>query len=292
MFPSQQAKTFDWSGRTIAAIAIDLDGTLLRTDRAFSKRSRAAVNAAIAEGIAVIVATSRPVRTVRHFIGVELLDRVSVVSMNGASAIGRGPLAGEHLFRLPGGAAKDIAERAQMIDSVRSFIESDGYKFACVPTVSLRELVAISGLGINNTDTVAAIGRDFVDASELYAIGPTKVVISARDAPLSPLIKEIREKYGDALAYFPSDGDMFLNVVHPEVSKWPSIARLTEPAGILTSTVVAFGDDDPDRNMLEGAGIGLAMSNATDYVKEVTDLIAPSNDERCALTPPMLGGDL
>ena len=31
--------------------------------------------------------------------------------------------------------------------------------------------------------------------------------------------------------------------------------------------------------MLEGAGIGIAMFNATDYVKEVADLIAPSNDE-------------
>ena len=102
--------TFDWSGRTIAAIAIDLDGTLLRTNRTFSKRSRAAVNAAITEGIAIIVATSRPVRSVRHFIGIELLNRISVVSMNGASAIGRGPLAGEHLFRLPGSVAKDIAE--------------------------------------------------------------------------------------------------------------------------------------------------------------------------------------
>ncbi len=199
--------------------------------------------------------------------------------MNGASAIGREPLAGEHLFRLPDGAAKGIAERAQMIDGVKSFIESDGHKFACVPTASLKELVAISGLDVNDPDTVAAIGRDFADVSEVYAMGPTKVVISARESPLTPLIKEIRDDYGDALAYFPSDGDMFLNVVRPGVSKWSSIARLTEPSGIPTSAVVAFGDDDPDRNMLEGAGIGIAMSNATDYVKEVTDLIAPSNDE-------------
>ena len=230
-------------------------------------------------GIAVIVATSRPVRTVRHFIGTELLDRLSIVSMNGASAIGREPLVGDHLFRLPDGAAKDIAERAQMIDGVRSFIESDGYKFACMPTVSVDELVAISGLDVTDADTVAAIDREFVDIAELLAVGPTKVVISAREAPLTPLIREIQEDYGDALAYFPSDADMFLNVVHPDVSKWSSIIRLTEPSGIPSSAVVAFGDDDPDRNMLDGAGIGVAMSNATDYVKEVADLIAPSNDE-------------
>ena len=270
---------FDWSGWPVDAIAIDLDGTLLRTDKTFSDRSRAAVDDAMAAGIAVIVATSRPVRTVRHFIGDELLDRVSVVQMNGASAIGRGPLTGEHLFRLPAGAADEISKRAGMLDGVRSFIEFDGYKFGCVPTLSLDEAIAISGLDGNDPDTVADLGRALTDASELFASGPSKVVISARHSPLTPLIEEIRADYGDQLAYFPSDGDMFLNVVHPDASKWSSIARLTEPAGIKPSAVVAFGDDDPDRHMLDGAGVGIAMSNATDYVMEAADLVTASNDE-------------
>jgi HAD superfamily hydrolase (TIGR01484 family) len=263
----------------VDAIAIDLDGTLLQTDKNFSHRSRAAVDDAMAAGIAVIVATSRPVRTVRHFIGTELLDRVSIVQMNGASAIGRAPLTGGHLFRLPAGAADVISRRAGMLDGVRSFIETDGFKFGCVPTVTVDEAMAISGLDRTNSETVAALGRELTDVADLFASGPTKVVISARHAPLTPLIDEIREEYGDQLAYFPSDGDMFLNVVHPDVSKWSSIARLTEPAGIPTSNVVAFGDDDPDRHMLEGAGIGIAMSNATDYVMEAANLVAPSNDE-------------
>jgi HAD superfamily hydrolase (TIGR01484 family) len=263
----------------VDAIAIDLDGTLLHADKLFSDRSRATVDDAMAAGIAVIVATSRPVRTVRHFIGTELLDRVSVVQMNGASAIGRGPLTGEHLFHLPDGAADEISSRAGMIDGVRSFIESDGYKFGCVPDVTVDEAMIISGLDRNNLETVAALARELTDASELFSSGATKVVISAGHAPLTPLIEEIRETYGDKLAYFPSDSDMFLNVVHPDVSKWSSIARLTEPAGIPTANVVAFGDDDPDRIMLEGAGVGIAMSNATDYVMEAADLVTSSNDE-------------
>jgi len=199
--------------------------------------------------------------------------------MNGASVNGRGALSGDHLFRLPDGATEDLANRVRAIDGLRAFIESDGFRFAVVPTVSIDELVAISGLNGTDPETVLALEREVADFSELLASGPTKVVIAAGDEPITPLIKAIREDYGEDLAYFPSDGDMFLNVVQPGVSKWSSIARLTEPAGIPASSVVAFGDDDPDRVMLEGAGIGIAMSNANDNVKSGVDLIAPSNNE-------------
>ena len=43
---------------------------------------------------------------------------------------------------------------------------------------------------------------------------------------------------------------------------------------------MAFGDNDNDYEMIQAAGIGVAMSNATDLVKSAADHIAKSNDEQ------------
>ena len=65
------------------AVAIDLDGTLLNSQTQLSDRNRAAVEACIARGIPVIIATSRATRTIRSILGESLFDRCSLVIMNG-----------------------------------------------------------------------------------------------------------------------------------------------------------------------------------------------------------------
>ena len=49
--------------------------------------------------------------------------------------------------------------------------------------------------------------------------------------------------------------------------------------GIDQSEIVAFGDAQNDRTMLEWAGIGVAMGNAVDEVKVVADKVTLSNNE-------------
>ena len=49
----------------IKMIAIDLDGTLLRSDGTLSPRTRAALDGALAAGIVVVLVTARPPRTVQ-----------------------------------------------------------------------------------------------------------------------------------------------------------------------------------------------------------------------------------
>ena len=66
------------------AIATDLDGTLLRSDRSVSPRTREAVHAAEDAGMLVVIATGRPPRWIPPVIE-ELGDRGLVVCANGAS---------------------------------------------------------------------------------------------------------------------------------------------------------------------------------------------------------------
>lgn len=62
-------------------------------------------------------------------------------------------------------------------------------------------------------------------------------------------------------------------------TKWSGIRHLADEWGIADADIVAVGDDVNDIPMIEGAGLGIAMGNAVDELKEVADYIAPSHDD-------------
>ena len=55
--------------------------------------------------------------------------------------------------------------------------------------------------------------------------------------------------------------------------------KITEVCGFSTDSIIAFGDDYADIGMLKLCGIGVAMGNAIDKVKEKADFVIGSNDE-------------
>ena len=49
--------------------------------------------------------------------------------------------------------------------------------------------------------------------------------------------------------------------------------------GISREEVIAFGDQELDISMLEAAGMGVAMGNAIDELKEKADFVTKTNNE-------------
>jgi hydroxymethylpyrimidine pyrophosphatase-like HAD family hydrolase len=61
------------------------------------------------------------------------------------------------------------------------------------------------------------------------------------------------------------------------VTKWTAIARVAEMKGINPSKTIAIGDDMNDVHMIQHAGLGVAMGNARQPVKELADRIIASH---------------
>ena len=276
--PPMSAKAFDWSRADVRAVAIDLDGTLLSDDKSVSGRNRVALIACADAGIPVIFATSRPGRTIRYMVGDELLERTSVVMMNGAVAYGRPPLSGAVRNALPPGAAAELVEMAQRSQTVRVFVELDGYRVGVTPDLSRDEIAALLG-GEPEWDFVSAMLDELAPMSEVLSEAPTKVMIHGLSQDTTPLKDRISERFGDTLEIFAYENNAFLNIVQRGVSKSATLRALLEPAGISLDQVVAFGDDGPDSEMLAACGYGVAMENASDEVIATADLITSSNND-------------
>lgn len=71
----------------------------------------------------------------------------------------------------------------------------------------------------------------------------------------------------------------FLEFMHRLSSKGSSLLRLCDHLGIDISEVIACGDGNNDLTMIQTAGLGVAMANATDTLKDAADYITASNDE-------------
>lgn len=68
-----------------------------------------------------------------------------------------------------------------------------------------------------------------------------------------------------------------LEVLHPAVSKWVGLRQLAVQEGIAPADIVAVGDDENDMEMLRGAGLGIAMGNASPEVKAAANHVTGSN---------------
>ena len=73
-------------------------------------------------------------------------------------------------------------------------------------------------------------------------------------------------------------GPTYLEVMPQGVSKRKAVERLQEYYGVSQAEIVAFGDNFVDLDMLQYAGLGVAMENAPEPVKEAAAKITSSND--------------
>lgn len=86
--------------------------------------------------------------------------------------------------------------------------------------------------------------------------------------------KDLSDRYWIGLT-----SDRWLEIMIPGVTKASGLAHISRLSGIPLSDFVAFGDGENDIEMLEEVGIGVAMGNAFDSVKEAANTVTLSNEE-------------
>lgn len=99
--------------------------------------------------------------------------------------------------------------------------------------------------------------------------------------------KQVPEEYDDVMAIirnYPqmsvvSGGIRNIEITKSGVSKASALMWLGKYLGIDRSEMIAFGDSENDLEMLRVAGVGVAMANAEEEVKEAADFVTLSNTE-------------
>lgn len=105
-----------------------------------------------------------------------------------------------------------------------------------------------------------------------------KCLMTAEDTHLAKVEIKMKEQFGRKINVYRSEG-FFLELVPQNVDKAYSLGKLLEYLSLKRENMVCCGDGYNDITMIEYAGLGVAMENAQDKVKEVADYITSSNNE-------------
>jgi hydroxymethylpyrimidine pyrophosphatase-like HAD family hydrolase len=76
-----------------------------------------------------------------------------------------------------------------------------------------------------------------------------------------------------------TDQGKLLQLAAMECSKLAAVRYIADREGVAFADVVAFGDDNNDIPLLQAAGLGVAMLNATAELKAVANMVGMSNEE-------------
>ena len=86
-----------------------------------------------------------------------------------------------------------------------------------------------------------------------------------------------REEVLTVLSEFPKlrliDSGFFYHILARDVDKGKGLRAAAEMMGAETSEIVAIGDSEVDIELLQEAGYGVAVGNASDVLKEIADLV-------------------
>ena len=259
----------------IKMIGMDLDGTLLTTQKELTAYTREVLRRAVEQGIVVLPATGRPLSGMPE----ELLRFPGfryAVTANGGRVVDF--CSGEVLYEelVPVEYARKVLKVFYRYDAFRE-IYFDGTGYAQEDDLQnvdryLEELPMREYL-LRTRVPVANLWEKFEKENR----GTDKVqglFVTLRERDLA--LEELKEIPGIEIT-----GALKKNIEvnAAGVNKGRALLRLGERLGIQREEIMAFGDGSNDLKMLKEVGTGVAMENAKDAVKEAADYIAGLNDE-------------
>lgn len=136
-----------------------------------------------------------------------------------------------------------------------------------------QEMYSVIEVLLNNMNM--SVEQDFMKAIDFH---PIKVLISGDPSLIKQAYPIMYNELSDTYDVITSDP--FLIEVTPKgINKGNSLESLAKDLKIPLSQTAAFGDSMNDVSMLQKAGIGIAMGNATEQIKQIADFVTLSCDE-------------
>ncbi len=244
-------------------VALDLDGTTLREDKTISTRTIKVLDKLQEKGVTVAICSGRAPESVTVFGHAMHLDNGHgyCVCFNGGSLI--------NLSDIKKDLYVSTLDAQDLID-----IEAVASKHKCAIHAYSTRRVLLTESNIKFTEMEIAASmqpfekllfpkevKPYERAYKLIAVGDAEKL----DAMRADLPEDFPIRFNIARTH-----PNFLEFMIKGCSKGVTLQHLCEKIGITMDNVVSFGDAENDIEMVQMAGVGVAMANAMDTLKAVT----------------------
>lgn len=251
-------------------IALDMDGTLLNEDKVITDKTKAALKKAGDMGVKIVLASGRPIEGLDRY-----LEELNLVKEDEYVLSYNGCLVQETKTK------KIICEFGLKGKDLQYF-----YDLSCSLGVNIHAFSPQRGLitpkNSKYTEVEANINQIEINICDFSTVKEDEDIIKIMfiDEPeilekaIEALPKELYDKYNIV-----KSTPFFLEVISKDAGKGVGLKALAQYLNVKQEEVIAVGDAGNDLDMIEYAGLGVAMANASENVKEIANYITDSNNE-------------
>jgi Cof subfamily protein (haloacid dehalogenase superfamily) len=251
----------------IGLVAIDLDGTLLTDQKQIGKRTARSLMEAAQRGVHVVIASARPPRAVRKVY--ELLGlKTWQINYNGALIWDHPNLQIVHHQPMPADLVGHIVNRARQV-----------YPDCLVSCEILDKWFTDRFDNTYTTETGRQFEPDLVAPLWMFLSQPvTKLMLLGPTWMMDDLQQLVAAEF-TMINVIRGDPEL-IQITDASVSKGAALHYVADAYGVPLSRVMAIGDAANDVEMLQTAGVAVAMGNASSSVKQLAHWVAPTNNDQ------------
>lgn len=253
---------------TIKLVALDLDDTLLDPGLKISDDCIRSIQEVRKRGVMITISTGRMYPSALPYASQLGID-VPLITYQGACV--KNSVSEEVLYFKP--------VPAELAHEVIHFFQSSGVH--CHTYMEDRLVMESLTEEGKFYSRLAGVEVTLVDnlLESLAANAALKIMaISNQESKLLEMENQLKSKYGDEL-HITRSKPHFLEVMHPEADKAKALEVVAAHYQINRQDVMAIGDSYNDLEMIQWAGVGVAMGNAFQPVKDAADFITATNEE-------------
>ena len=245
----------------IRLIALDLDGTLLDSQKRLSARNEKVLRECIARGIYVVPCTGRIWSGVPEFLRT---------------------LPGIQYAITTNGAIVEDVEKHKILELAEKFHTMydayvDGYAYGERRFLEHMDEYAIPDTIQNMIHQTRREVPDVIEKVRDTGLPVEKINYFFGDQQERARARRELQERGDVIVSSSLDNNLEINA--QGATKGEAILRLAKHLGLSRKQTMGFGDGENDMTMIRMAGIGVAMGNAVEALKTEADYVTVTNDE-------------
>ncbi|SEP83239.1 Cof-type HAD-IIB family hydrolase [Piscibacillus halophilus] len=252
-------------------IALDLDGTLLNNDKIISKRTIETLKAVREQGHIVMIATGRPYRVSKQFYQ-QLELNTPIVNMNGAYIHHPLDQNWDHMHSpLPKDVALDIIDTSTEIGVQNIMAEIMDQVFINKESEHIFNQFFLEGL-----EQPAKIG----DLKNTLTGDPSSLLVHPYEEGVNQIRQILEERHTSVIDHRKWGAPFHvIEIIRSGLHKAIGVKKVAEEYGIPQHRVIAFGDEDNDFEMIDYAGVGVAMANGIEELKSLAKEVTLTNHD-------------
>lgn len=261
-------------------IVMDVDGTLANSEKKITINTKKALMKLQKQGMILILASGRPTSGLMDLARELEMDKHHglLVSFNGSKIVDC--TTNEVLFN----ETMSIEEGQAVLEHMKKFnvipmIDKDNYLYV---NDVFNNAIEYNGKSFNIIEYEARGGKfKLCEKDDLanFANYPLNKILTAGEPNyLQETYKEMMEPFKDTLSCM-FTAPFYFEFTAKGIDKAKALETVLTKLGVNKEEIVAFGDGHNDISMVRYAGVGIAMGNAVQELKDIADYVTLSNDE-------------